>query len=73
LAEPRLKGLMFSGHLYRFSGTAQIRDSTILVCIPSIWYDDWLSTAVAARDRAQRFMAVKETDENRQASLVPFL
>lgn len=41
LAEPHLKGLMFSGHPYRLSGTAQNRDSTTLVCIPAFWYDDY--------------------------------
>jgi hypothetical protein len=48
LAEPHLKGLMFSGHPYRLSGTAQNRDSTTLVCIPSFWYDDLRGTDVAA-------------------------
>jgi len=38
LAEPHLKGLMFSGHPYRLSGTAKNRDSTTLVCIPLFWY-----------------------------------
>jgi hypothetical protein len=52
LAEPHLKRLMFSDHPYRLSGTAQIRDSTTLVCIPSFWYDDLRGTDVAARNRA---------------------
>ena len=55
LAEPHLKGLMFSGHPYRLSGTAQNRDSTTLVCIPSFWYDDLRGTGVAALTESRRY------------------
>jgi hypothetical protein len=64
--------LMFSGHPYRLSGTAQIRDSTTLVRIPLFWYDDFRDATVATRNWPQWFIAVTEAHEDWRKSLARF-
>lgn len=73
LAEPRLKGLRFSGHPYRLSGTAQIRDPITLVCIPVLWYDDCQVKMLRPVTGSRRSLAIKEIDETPQKHPSPFL